>query len=133
MEWFDAHHPKRGTTAMQKIILIVVVIVLGLLAYNYFTTGELALMPGSTSSEEGSELNRLRGEFRAAAREFRQAGRAAGVSGLDTTDAAAAALEAVERVERKVEQIAEQTEDADLRAEAEELLAEIKQYKKDIS
>ncbi len=118
---------------MQKIVLFVVFIVLGLLAFNYFTTGELALMPASSSSDEGRELNQLRGEFRAAAREFRQAGRAAGVSGLDTTDAAGAALEAVERVEGKVESIAKETEDADLRAEAEELLAEIRQYKKDIS
>ncbi len=66
---------------MQKIVLIVVVIVLGLLAFNYFTTGELSLTPAGGSSDDGSELNRLRGDFRAAAREYRQAGRSAGLSG----------------------------------------------------
>jgi hypothetical protein len=118
---------------MQKIVLIVIVLVLGLLAFNYFTTGELSLMPAGGSSDDGKELNRLRGEFRAAAREFRQAGRAAGVSGLDTTDAAAAALEAVERVEKAVESLAKNADDAEIKSEAEKLLAEIRKYKQDIS
>jgi hypothetical protein len=118
---------------VQKIVLIVVIIVLGLLAFNYFTTGELSLMPGGGSSEDGSELNRLRGEFRSAAREFRQAGRSAGLSGMDTTDAAGAALAAVERVEKQVESLAERAEDVDVKAEAEKLLSEIKKYKQDIS
>jgi len=119
---------------VQKIVLIVVVIVLGLLAFNYFTTGEFSLMPASGSSADGSELNKLRGEFRAAAREFRQAGRDSALGGgLDTTDAAGAALAAVERVEEQVETLAKRTEDEDVRAEAEKLLAEIKKYKEDIS
>ena len=118
---------------MQKIVLIVVVIVLGLLAFNYFTTGELSLMPAGGSSDDGSELNKLRGEFRSAAREFRQAGRSAGLSGMDTTHAAGAALAAVERVEEQVESLAKRTEDVDVKAEAEKLLSEIKKYKEDIS
>ena len=117
---------------MQKIVLIVVVIVLGLLAFNYFTTGELSLMPSGASGGDGKELNQLRGEFRAAAREFRQAGRSAGLSGLDTTDAAAAALAAVERVEKSVASLAKNAEDPEIKAEAEKLLKEIQQYKKDI-
>ena len=114
-------------------MLIVVVIVLGLLAFNYFTTGELSLMPAGGSSDDGSELNKLRGEFRSAAREFRQAGRSAGLSGMDTTHAAGAALAAVERVEEQVESLAKRTEDVDVKAEAEKLLSEIKKYKEDIS
>jgi hypothetical protein len=118
---------------VQKIVLLVVVIVVGLLAFNYFTTGELRLLPGESASGDERELNRLRGEFRAAAREFRQAGRSAAVSGLDTTDAAAAALAAVERVEKQVESLVKRAQDGELKAEAEKLLDEIKKYKKDIS
>lgn len=118
---------------MQKILLLVIIIVLGLLAFNYFTTGELSLMPAGAKSDDGRELNRLRGEFRAAAREFRQAGRSAGVSGLDTTDAASAALAAVDRVEKAVESLAKTTDDPEIRTEAEKLLTEIRQYKSDIS
>lgn len=118
---------------MQKIVLIVVVIVLGLLAFNYFTTGELSLMPAGGSSDDGKELNRLRGEFRSAAREFRQAGRSAGLSGMDTTDAAGAALAAVERVEKAVEKLGKDTEDPEIKTESEKLLSEIRKYKQDIS
>jgi hypothetical protein len=117
---------------VQKIVLLVVVIVVGLLAFNYFTTGELRLLPGESGSGDERELNRLRGDFRAAAREFRQAGRSAAVSGLDTTDAASAALAAVERVEKQVESLVNRTQDSNLKAEAEKLLAEIRKYKKDI-
>jgi len=123
---------ERRGEPMQKIILIVVVLVLGLLAFNYFTTGDLRLMPAGASNDEGHELNRLRGEFRAAAREFRQAGRSAGLTGLDTTDDAAAALEAVERVEKQVESLAKRTADPEIRTEAEKLLNEIRKYKQDL-
>ena len=41
---------------MQKIVLIVVVIVLGLLAFNYFTTGELSLSPPGGSSGDGGTV-----------------------------------------------------------------------------
>jgi hypothetical protein len=133
MDVTDLERNRRGTTEMQKIILIVVVIVLGLLAFNYFTTGELSLMPSSSSSGEGSELNRLQGEFRAAAREFRQAGRTAGLSGMDTTDAAGAALAAVDRIEKQVEKLAKETEDPKVRADAEKLLGEMRDFKRDIS
>ena len=118
---------------MQKIVLLVVVIVLGLLAFNYFTTGELSLMPAGSSSDDGQELNRLRGNFRAAAREFRQAGRSAGLSGLDTTDAAAAALEEVGRVEKAVESLAKNAENPEVKAEAGKLLKEVQKFKEDIS
>lgn len=118
---------------MQKIVLLVVVIVLGLLAFNYFTTGELSLMPAGSSGMDGGDLNRLRGDFRAAAREYRQAGRSAGVSNLDTTDAAAAALEEVERVEKAVESLAKDSDDPAVKAEADKLLKEIRKYKQDIS
>ena len=87
----------------------------------------------SYSVDVNENRYRLRGEFRSAAREFRQAGRSAGLSGMDTTDAAGAALAAVERVEKAVEKIANDTEDPELKTEAEKLLSEIRQYKKDIS
>jgi hypothetical protein len=119
---------------VQKIVLLVVILVLCLLAFNYFTTGELSLMPGGGSSDDGRELNRLRGEFRSAAREFRQAGRASALGGgVDTTDMAGAALAAVERIEKQVAALAKKTAEPDVRDEAEDFLAEIKKYKSDIS
>jgi len=116
---------------MQKLIVLIIVIVVALVAVNYFMTGELTLIPGSGSSagsDESAEINRLRGEFRQAGREFRQAGRGAALSGTDTSDAAAAAIEEIERVQRAVEKIARETDDADVRADAEALGREISDW-----
>ena len=116
---------------MQKLVVLIIVIVAALLAVNYFMTGELTLIPGSGASaggDEASEINRLRGDFRAAAREFRQAGRGAALGGTDTSDTAAAAIAEIERVQQAVEKIARETDEADVRAEAEALEREISDW-----
>jgi len=118
---------------VKNLITIVVVVVLALVAFNYFQTGEFKLLPGSSMSPEEQELNRLKGEFRRAAQAYRQAGRAAGVSGIDSTSDAVAALETVDGVERDVKQLRKRTDDSEVKAKADELLAEIKKYKQDVS
>jgi hypothetical protein len=114
---------------MKMLLALVVAIVVALVAFNYLSTGEFSLMPGGSMSDEAKELNRLRGDFRAAAREYRQAGRSVAVSGVDASGAAAAALAEVERVEKEVRQIARKADDPELQAEANELLEEIATYK----
>ena len=118
---------------MKNLITIAVVVVVALVAFNFFQTGEFKLLPGSSMSEEEQELNRLKGEFRSAAQTYRQAGRAAGVSGLDTTSDALAALTTVDGVERDLKQLRQRTKDAEVKSKIDELLAEIKKYKQDVS
>jgi hypothetical protein len=125
-------YPRKGVR-VKNLIAFAVVIVVALVAFNYFQTGEFKLLPGSSMSEQEHELNRLKGEFRRAAQTYRQAGRAAGVSGLDTTSDAEAALKTVEGVERDLNQLRKRTDDADVKAKIDDLLAEIKKYKNDIS
>lgn len=118
---------------MKNLITIVVVVVVALVAYNYFQTGEFSLMPGGGMSDEEKQLNSLKGEFRRATQSYRQAGRSAGVSGMDTTSDAAAALQTVDGVERDVKQLRKRTDDPEVKAKIDELLAEIKKYKQDVS
>ena len=118
---------------MRNLITIVVVVVVALVAFNYFQTGEFSLLPGGGMSGEEEELNRLKGEFRRAAQTYRQAGRSAGMSGLDTTSDAIAALQTVDGVERDLNQLRKRTADPEVKSKIDELLAEIKKYKKDIS
>jgi hypothetical protein len=118
---------------VKNLITIVVVVVVALVAYNYFQTGEFSLMPGGGMSDEEKQLNRLKGEFRSAAQTYRQAGRSAGVSGMDTTSDAAAALQTVDGVERDVKQLRKRTDDPEVKAKIDDLLAEIKKYKQDVS
>jgi len=118
---------------MKKIIGLLVLVGVALVGFNFYTTGTFGLpwMSGSTISggEEGATLNRLRGEFRVAAREYRQAGQSAAVSGLDTTDAAAAAMAAADRVAAEVERVAAKASSQEIKDEAAALLQEIKDWK----
>ena len=131
---FTGLGPARGKGALVKnLITIVVVVVVALVAFNYFQTGKFSLMPGGGVSDEEKELNRLKGEFRRAAQAYRQAGRSAGVSGLDSTSDAAAALKTVDGVERDIKALRKRTKDPEVKAKIDDVLAEIKKYKQDVS
>jgi len=117
---------------VKNIITIIVVVVVALVAYNYFQTGEFSLMPGGGMSDEEKQLNSLKGEFRRATQAYRQAGRTAGVSGLDTTSDAAAALQTVDGVERDIKALRKRTDDPAVKTKIDDVLAEIKKYKQDV-
>ncbi len=118
---------------VKNLITIAVVVVVGLVAFNYFQTGEFKIMPGSSMSEEEQEVNRLRGEFRRAAQEYRQAGRAAGLAGMDSTAGAGAALAAADGVERDLKKLRKQVKEPGVKTEIDELLQEIKDFKQSVS
>lgn len=117
---------------VKNLITIAVVVVVGLVAFNYFQTGELSIVPGGSMSEEQKEVNRLRGEFRRSAQEYRQAGRSAGLSGLDTTSEAEAALLRVEGVERDLKKLRGQVKEREARQEIDQLLDEIAEYLREV-
>lgn len=118
---------------MKNLITIAVVVAVALIAFNYFQTGEFKLMPGSTMSEESQEVNRLRGDFRHAAQQYRQAGRSAGLTGLDSMDDAESALKTIDGVERDLKNMRSQVADPEVKSEIDELLEEIAKYKRDVS
>ena len=89
----------------KKILIAVFICLLGLMAFNWFTTGQVALIPSTPLSAEGRELARLEGEFASATHDYYQAGRAAGMTGTDTTAEARAALNELDRIERILQQL----------------------------
>jgi len=117
---------------MKNLITIAVVVVIALVAFNYFQSGEFKLMPGTSVSEEGQEVNRLRGDFKRAAQQYRQAGRSAGLTGLDSMDDAENAIKAVDGVERDLKRLRGQLADPEVKAEIDELLQEISTWKRAI-
>ena len=118
---------------MRNLITIAVVVVIGLVAFNYFTTGEFKVLPGSSMSPEERDVNRLKGDFRRAAQEYRQAGRQAGISGMDTTAAAEIALITVAGVERDLNLLRKDISDPKVLDSIDELLEEVEKFKNDIS
>ncbi len=117
---------------MKSLITVAVVVAIALVAFNYFQSGEFKLMPGSAMSDEAREVNRLRGDFREAAQQYRQAGRAAGLSGLDSTPDAENALTTIDGVERDLKKMGKKVEDPKVRQEIEKLLEEIADYKRKV-
>jgi len=89
----------------KKVLIGVFIGLLGLMAFNWFTTGEVALIPTTPLSAEGRELARLEGEFATVTHDYYQAGRAAGMTGLDTTAEARAALNELDRIEGALQEL----------------------------
>lgn len=86
---------------MKNVIILIVIVVVALLAFNYLTTGELRLIPQGKSGEM-REVDDLRKEFTAIRTQYGQAARAAGVGGVDTTADAGSALNDLQSIEGRL-------------------------------
>jgi len=117
---------------MKRVFLVLVVLVVGLLGYNYVTTGEIALMPSSAKSAEERELIRLEQDFDRARAEFKQAGRAASVSGLDTTADAESARRLVMGTEKDLKQLRQRLDSPPVIARADRLAHAIEDFYGDL-
>ncbi len=115
---------------MRTLIVVVVLALVALVAYNYVTTGKIAIIPRSLSADQKA-VERLEKRFEAARSQFNQAGRAAGISGADTTADAEAARREVERVDAELREMMDRLDGA-ARQDADRLKAEIDDFKKDL-
>lgn len=84
---------------MKKVLIVVILGVAALVAYNFATTGKLSLIPSAALSTEDRELRDLEQRLESAKHQFAQAERAAGIGGLDTTGDVEAARAAVKRIQ----------------------------------
>jgi hypothetical protein len=115
---------------MKKIIGLVLFLGIVAIGANILMKGGFPLK--QSLSEEEQQLDRLRGELRAAQAEFRQAGRASGLSGVDTTAQGGAALAEVERIERELNELKRSLSSDVARQAADRLLEEIQDFKNEI-
>lgn len=87
---------------MKKLLVfLVIAAVLGMLAYNYATTGTLSLFPGAPS-EDARTLATLERQLDGARQRQAQAQRMAGVGGVDTSAEFAEASREAERLEQAI-------------------------------
>ena len=117
---------------MKKIFVLLVVVVVALLAYNFLTTGKLSLMPGPAMSEQEEQVNRLKGDLNSARTSFRQASRAAAVSGVDFTAEAATALAEVDAVEKALASLERGLTEEAAKQAAKQLGSEIREFKDEL-
>jgi hypothetical protein len=117
---------------MQKIIILIIIAAAGLVAYNYFTTGEMTLIPSSTLSEEEQEVKSLADSFREAQGQVRQAERTAAVSGVGNLGAVEDAINEIDRIESDIVILKSSLTSASAMEAAERLEGEIEEFKRGV-
>ena len=114
---------------MTKIILVIIIVVAGLVAFNYFTTGEISLVPGSFLSEEVQEVQKLADRFSKARRMVTQAQRSAGVGGIGTIDIVSDDMNEINQIERDIVTLMDSLESDTALEKAGRLGCEIEDFK----
>ncbi len=83
------------------LVLLLLAVALGMLAYSYVTTGTLSLLPG-TRSEDDRALAALERQLDGARHRQAQAQRMAGAGGIDASKEFAEASQEAERLEQAI-------------------------------
>ncbi len=117
---------------MKKLAVVIVVAIVGLVAFNYATTGELTLTPSFSKSEEERAALDLQQDFAAAQKRYVQAHRTAAVGGIDTTADADAAIGSVKRVKRELESLRETLSEERAKRKADELANAVRAFEKNL-
>ena len=115
---------------MKKVLAVVAFLIVAAVAANVLMKGGLPFM--QSMSEEEKAVADLRSQLRDAQQEYRQAGRAAGLSGLDTTAEAAGALRTVERIEKELRALKGELKTDSAKTAARNLEEEIQDFKQEI-
>ena len=115
---------------MKNLIVLIIIAAAGLVAYNYFTTGELKLIPSAALSDEEQEIKDLSDQFLEAQSEYMKGSRGAAIGGIDTPADLAGAMRKVERIEGKARSLQARLESEAAKEKAAKLLAQIKTFKK---
>jgi hypothetical protein len=116
---------------MKRVLAVIVLGVAALVAYNFVTTGKLALIPTARLTEQEKEIDDLVRQARETAASYLQAGRAAGLSGVDTTADAAVAREKIEAIQKRARELQKKATE-ETKAGLERLQHAIDQAKKDM-
>jgi len=118
---------------MKKLLVLIAVVAVGLVVYNYATTGTLALVPPSLAmSQDERAVADLEERFEDARRQFSQAGRGAGLTGMDTTGDAEGALRSVQQISNDLRELQKRLPAGPAKQKAETLAASIQDYAKNV-
>jgi len=118
---------------MKKLAVIIVILVAGLVIYNYATTGKVALLPASMSmSADERAVADLEDRFDAARQQYSQAARGAGLTGMDTTGDAEGAMRSLDQIANDLRKLQQELSSGPAKQRAETLAASIEGYKRSL-
>jgi hypothetical protein len=115
---------------MRNLIVLVIIATAGLVAYNYFTTGEFKLIPSSSLSDEEQELDDLVNQFLETQSEYMEGSRGASIGGIDTQADLTGAMRKIEHIEGKIRALQARLEPGAAKEKAARILAQIDVFKK---
>jgi len=115
---------------MKNLIGVVLFLIVAAVGVNILTKGGLPFK--KSLSDEEQQLDRLRSDLRAAEGEYRQAGRASGLTGMDTTAQAGPALAKVDRIEKELVELKAKLKSDIAKEAAERLHDEIRDFKTEV-
>ena len=117
---------------MKNVLILVAVLVVGLLVYNFATTGEVKLLPSFGLSDEEQAVKDLEDRFDAAKGEFAQAHRAAGLSGIDSSSGAEAARRSVQAIQQEMTSLRKGLSEEEAVRRAESLSSAVDRFLKEM-
>jgi predicted negative regulator of RcsB-dependent stress response len=115
---------------MKKLVVLIILGAVGFVAYNYFTTGKISLIPSTSVSPEEQELKKLEKEFHKAQNQLLQGSKGASLAGLDTPADVIGAMREINRVEKEVIALKRRMTSGKAKVKAEKLLTEIRAFKR---
>jgi predicted negative regulator of RcsB-dependent stress response len=115
---------------MKRLVVVIIIAVAGLVAYNYFTTGELKLVPSASLTQDEKELKHLEDQFLEAQRKSLEGSRGASIGGIDTPADVIGAMRDVEQIEARVTALKALLRSESAKTRADELLGRIETFKK---
>ena len=115
---------------VRNVVIVIAILVVGLVGYNYFTTGNISLIPSQGLSDSEREIKNLEDRLADARKQYSQAAKTASISGVDTTaDAEAARLE-LQQIQKDLTVLRERlTEESEIR-EADKLADAVREFSK---
>ena len=117
---------------MKKLVVVIVVVIAGLVVFNYATTGKLTLAPSFSKSEEERAVQNLWDRFSAAKKRFAQAHRTAATSGLDTTADADAAISSMKQIKKELASLRKKLTEERATRKADGLVTIVQEFAKEI-
>lgn len=117
---------------MRTLAYIIVIAIVGFVAYNFLTTGELTLSPSGSLSSDERAVKELRDEFAEAQKQYRQAGRAVAVSGVDATGDVEDFLADLDRMYAEAIRLKPKLTSQPAKRDIDRLLREIAVYRGDV-
>lgn len=117
---------------MKKLVMVIVLGLAGLLAYNYATTGQWTLIPGGNLSAAEQQLRELEDELAAVRKQAGQAHRVASLSGTDMTADVEAARRALARLDKSLVELRKRLDSDSARKRAGRLAGDIAAFREEM-